>query len=95
MSRRHLVWTPAQDKSLLALRAAGNNIAQLATALGRGKGSISSRLQDLGMGSPPAPAPTAKARPCLCCGKRFNSTGPGNRLCQKCRHKDVSPFATC
>lgn len=25
------------------------------------------------------------ARPCLCCGARFNSTGKGHRLCTPCR----------
>ncbi len=25
------------------------------------------------------------ARPCLCCGARFNSTGKGHRLCSTCR----------
>lgn len=36
-----------------------------------------------------------KRRPCLCCGKQFDSEGPGNRLCAPCRIKvsDVSPFA--
>lgn len=32
-------------------------------------------------------------RKCLCCGIDFMSEGPGNRLCQTCRHKDVSPYA--
>jgi hypothetical protein len=27
----------------------------------------------------------ATARPCLCCGTAFPSTGPGHRLCKTCR----------
>lgn len=32
-------------------------------------------------------------RACLRCGKQFDSSGPGNRLCQRCRSVDVSPLA--
>lgn len=28
---------------------------------------------------------TLRPRPCLCCGARINSTGPGHRLCRTCR----------
>lgn len=36
-----------------------------------------------------------RQRPCLRCRKRFDSVGPGNRLCTPCRAKstDLSPFA--
>ncbi|MEA3002316.1 MAG: hypothetical protein QOH81_1104 [Sphingomonadales bacterium] len=34
-------------------------------------------------------------RPCLRCERPFDSTGPGNRLCDGCRQKswDLSPYA--
>lgn len=34
-------------------------------------------------------------RPCLCCSRAFDSTGPGHRLCAACRARasDVSPYA--
>lgn len=34
-----------------------------------------------------------KWRPCLCCTKKFWSTGPGHRLCGNCRQISVSPLA--
>lgn len=34
----------------------------------------------------------AKVRPCLRCRQPFESSGPGNRLCDPCRGRDVSPF---
>jgi hypothetical protein len=33
------------------------------------------------------------ARPCLCCRRDFESSGPGNRLCANCSTKSVSPYA--
>lgn len=32
-------------------------------------------------------------RKCLCCGRKFQSEGAHNRLCNGCRTKDVSPYA--
>lgn len=32
-------------------------------------------------------------RPCLCCRQPFESSGPGNRMCNPCRNQSVSPFA--
>jgi len=38
--------------------------------------------------------PTTRRR-CLCCRALFDSTGPGNRMCPKCRAHaaDISPLA--
>ena len=35
----------------------------------------------------------ATLRPCLCCRQPFESSGPGNRMCERCRTRDVSPFS--
>lgn len=35
----------------------------------------------------------AGSRPCLRCRKPFESSGPGNRMCDRCRGCDVSPYA--
>jgi hypothetical protein len=44
--------------------------------------------------SPTSDAKTkGKWRWCLCCKKKFWSTGPGNRLCGNCRQISVSPLA--
>lgn len=43
-----------------------------------------------------APTPPAgmKRRRCMCCGTEFNSAGPHNRLCGRCRAKsaEISPY---
>ncbi len=39
-----------------------------------------------------AAVPIKRVRPCLCCGRQFNSDGPHNRLCGSCRLKSVSPY---
>lgn len=41
-----------------------------------------------------AARPTGQARPCMRCGKIFQSSGPGERLCSAaCRTPDISePF---
>ncbi|MCL2346468.1 MAG: hypothetical protein FWC58_11535 [Desulfobulbus sp.] len=49
-----------------------------------------------GFDAEPATAASLRAaarRPCLCCGQPFVSEGPHNRLCVKCRARDVSPYA--
>lgn len=33
----------------------------------------------------------SKDRACLCCGTRFMSEGPHNRLCARCRGRDAGP----
>jgi len=35
----------------------------------------------------------ATLRPCLCCRQPFESSGPGNRMCDACRGRNVSPYA--
>ncbi len=35
----------------------------------------------------------ATVRPCLRCRKPFESSGPSNRMCDRCRGCDVSPYA--
>lgn len=34
----------------------------------------------------------ATLRPCLCCRQPFESSGPGNRMCDGCRGQSVSPY---
>ena len=44
-------------------------------------------------GIPPLAKRNITRRPCMCCGKKFDSKGPHNRLCGDCRVKSVSPYA--
>jgi hypothetical protein len=41
------------------------------------------------------PKPPTQERKCLCCGDQFESEGPGNRLCPRCRAQShvLSPYA--
>jgi hypothetical protein len=36
-----------------------------------------------------APSPLAARRSCLQCGRMFESAGPGNRRCERCRNANV------
>ena len=85
-------WTPEEDRIALRLRDAGKTLGQIASVLDRSERSVAYRLLKLAdqlakLKNKP------KLRPCLCCGKKFTSAGPHNRLCLDCRRKDVSPYA--
>lgn len=41
-----------------------------------------------------APADDPAMRTCLRCGRRFDSRGPGNRLCRKCRDANQATIQT-
>jgi hypothetical protein len=57
------------------------------------RGVVASDISDVdtgrGVEEPPRRTVT---RPCLCCRQPFQSEGPGNRLCDGCRGRNVSPF---
>lgn len=95
-------WSPEEDERLLRLHADGKTQIAIAQALNRPSSSIPSRLGTLGAKRRrDAAAPTAAriairkpdVRACMCCGVRFNSDGPHNRLCNRCRKTDISPYA--
>lgn len=79
----------------LRMRDAGKSVGQVATEVGRRESSVAARFQTLDrIAAKAAAASRIKVRACLCCGADFKSDGPHNRLCQMCRRKDVSPFAS-
>jgi len=80
-------WSPAEDAQLLALLAEGKSSCAIAKAIGRRESSVYRRIEIL------AAKPKMKMRPCLCCGREFQSAGPHNRLCGACRNLNVSPYA--
>lgn len=49
------------------------------------------RLSSRTAGAPPRRPRIS--RPCLCCGRSFDSEGPHNRLCPSCRKLSPSPYA--
>ena len=87
-------WSPEEETAAQTMRAAGKTIAEIGEALDRSLTSVDSclrRLED--RRSKPLKPRTAASRPCLCCGKPFVSDGAHNRLCGRCRHADISPYA--
>lgn len=80
-------WTPAEDTQVRELVAVGKTGSAIAKAIGRSESSVYRRIEILA-----ARAKTTK-RPCMCCGKTFNSAGPHNRLCGSCRTQQFSPYA--
>jgi hypothetical protein len=36
-----------------------------------------------------------RERRCLSCGGQFASTGPGNRICPRCKHRDAWKSGAC
>lgn len=73
-----------------ALYRAGATIDEIVRLTGLQKSTIRHRIEmDI------RPRPKTPPRKCLCCGRTFASTGPGNRMCARCRARaaDVSPYA--
>lgn len=77
-------WTQEETRRALALRNQGWNYARIGRSLGRTAPAVRARLGREGY-----EVVTAKTtrRPCLCCGKDFNSAGAHNRLCSGCRSR--------
>lgn len=84
-------WAPEEDRIALLKRDAGCSVAAISRALSRSERSVICRLLQLDEQQGKRKA-APKVRPCLCCGSKFTSAGPHNRLCLACRKKDVSPY---
>lgn len=79
-------WTEADDAALKLLLAKGLAKGVIAKQLGRPESSIYTRVAHLEL------RPASRRRPCMCCGNEFSSEGPHNRLCGRCRNKEITPF---
>ncbi len=82
-------WTPDEDAELAKLSANGITPCAIAKQLRRPESSVYRRLETLAQ---QARRPGRRKRPCLCCKTPFMSEGPHNRLCGRCRGKELSPF---
>ncbi len=78
-------WTQEETRRALELRNQGWTYSRIGRSLGRTAQAVHTRLGREGY-----EVVTTKTtrRPCLCCGKDFNSAGAHNRLCSDCRRKD-------
>lgn len=78
-----------------ALRAAGATYREIAQLTGLSMHAVSKIFNP-----PPPPVwrprknQVKTQRACLCCGATFQSEGPHNRLCERCRRQSASPFDT-
>lgn len=88
-------YSEADDRLILATGIAGGSWEDLATRLGPHRTPHSLRRRFLFLEGPAARAirlgtpeivkPGARRRPCLGCGRSFNSEGRHNRMCDPCR----------
>lgn len=63
--------------------------SDLVNGLPRGySGSISDLIP---VTAPPEPPNRSKVRPCITCGRSFESSGPGHRMCVDCRDRINGP----
>ena len=79
-------FTPEQDAALLAQRRAGRTWHAIGEAIGRPvtPRALRTRFDKL-PDRAKAPAVRCRERPCMTCSEPFQSSGPGNRLCDDCR----------
>lgn len=83
------------------------SVAEIGQELGRAKSSVLYRLKKLsqaGAGGQPreetakrkyslrGTSDTHRPHNCLCCGRKFNSEGPHNRMCSSCRSISVAQY---
>ena len=76
-------WTASEDKTLVKMTDEGHQDALIANRLGRTITSIRERRRHVNGAFPPDTS-KVKPRKCLKCYKKFNSQGPGNRICTGC-----------
>lgn len=81
---------PHKGVRVAMVKAAERRAARVMATAAPARPCVAKGLRDLD-GAPVE----RKSRPCLCCEKPFLSHGPGNRMCDGCRGKDLSPYAPC
>ena len=70
------------------LWAEGATIREIAMLTGLPRGQVEYILR----GEAEQPKKQRTERRCMCCGSKFASEGPHNRLCSKCRGQSLSTF---
>lgn len=83
-----LAWTETEVSRLAELWDAGASYAAIADVLGKSASAVQSKAGFIALPRrrwPQAQHPTARIRPCMCCGAGFHSEWFGNRLCTACK----------
>lgn len=75
-------WTPADMYDLIGLVNEGASMDRMCLELGRGRKSISERMESFGM---KMQLQETQYRKCMKCQKKFPSEGSHNRLCYGCK----------
>ena len=79
-------WTDIEDGLLREYIADGISPCAAARRLSRPESSVYRRIESLSLKA------LKKERHCMCCRGKFMSDGPHNRLCNRCRAKEKTPF---
>ena len=78
------IWCPDEDSLLHQMVAEGATWSEIGRALGLDRRMCKGRHTALTAEPPDPPRPT-RTRPCMRCGRSFQSEGAHNRLCDPCR----------
>lgn len=85
-------WTDSETAKLAELWSRGDDIEQIAEALGRSVSAVQTKAGRMSLPArrwPTRQHSTARIRPCMCCGNTFFSTWIGNRICEPCKESDL------
>ena len=83
-----LAWTEVEVSTLVELWGTGASYEAIGEAIGKTASAVQSKAGFMSLPRrrwPQAQHPTARFRPCMCCGTRFHSEWLGNRLCATCK----------
>lgn len=83
-------YTESDEATVRSMQDKGFSVGAIARRLDRAESSVVACIDRLEKRDAAA---HKQQRPCMCCGKRFTSDGPHNRLCGSCRTRQFSPYA--
>ena len=81
-------WTESEIQELRRKWKAGIAVSRIAASLGRSKGSCNVKATRLGLPPRSGASGATVMRPCMMCGRQFESYGKFNRICVTCKESD-------
>lgn len=90
-------WTDSETPKLVELWSRGDNVEQIAEVLGKSVSAVQTKAGRMSLRArrwPTRQHPTARIRPCMCCGERFYSEWFGNRICSACENTESYRLAS-